>query len=565
MSEPDSAHRDNRALARAGPWVFVSILLVYLVLAVGSAHRKSVTVDELGHLPSGLYFLYTGDVRYAALNPPLINALSAFPVLFLDLERPIEPPPPSDDVFSFWSNGYHFQERHRVDYRRVFAAARWAPILVVAGLGVLVYCFARRLSPGAPELAGLLAAGFVCLSPNVIAHARLVGTDTGTAFAVLLAVWGLRRMLKEPCAATSLLCGAALGLAQLTKFYAVLLYPLFLVIALTWHVLSPPPRPPAARLLAALAGALVTSLLVLDSGYLWSDVGVSLASLELKSGLLTGWQGSPFGSIPVPLPAAYLRAFDGQLFEVASDIPSYLFGDRFTGGHWTFYPATLALKTPIGLFVAFGLALFLSLTRPGLPRRETVLLLAYPAALFVLLSLSPGRPLGDRALLSAAPLVWLWAGGTIGRAGAARWPRALAAVALLATLVASIATYPNYLSYSNAFFGGSEATHRYASDANVDIGQDLVGLADYLADAHAGQIQLLYFGSVDPALYGVDFEIPEAQWKPGLLAVSVSLYRMAYPMYRAGALYTVGPVDPDALGDPIAHIGGSIHVYRLGP
>ena len=70
------------------------LLFVYVVLAAGSAQQKSVTVDELGHLPSGLYFLQTGDARYASLNPPLVNALSAVPVLLLDLEREPAPPPP---------------------------------------------------------------------------------------------------------------------------------------------------------------------------------------------------------------------------------------------------------------------------------------------------------------------------------------------------------------------------------------------------------------------------------------------------------------------------------------
>ena len=94
MSETDSAFREGRAWRRPGPWVLGALLLLYFTLAVGSARQKSVTVDELGHLPSGLYFLLTGDARYSALNPPLVNALSAIPVLFLDLEHAPEPPPP---------------------------------------------------------------------------------------------------------------------------------------------------------------------------------------------------------------------------------------------------------------------------------------------------------------------------------------------------------------------------------------------------------------------------------------------------------------------------------------
>ena len=70
---------------------------------------------------------------------------------------------------------------------------------------------------------------------------------------------------------------------------------------------------------------------------------------------------------------------------------------------------------------------------------------------------------------------------------------------------------------------------------------------------------------MDPALYGIDFEIPEGKLEPGLLAVSVSLYRTAYTMYDDGALRLVGPVEVKGVGDPIARIGGSIHVYRIEP
>jgi 4-amino-4-deoxy-L-arabinose transferase-like glycosyltransferase len=565
VSEADSAFREGRAWRRPGPWLLGALLLLYFTLAVGSARQKSVTVDELGHLPSGLYFLLTGDARYSALNPPLVNVLSAIPVLFLDLERAPEPPPPSDDVLSFWSTGYHFQEMHRADYVRIFGVARWVPILIAACLGVLAFLCARQLAPEAPDVAGLLAAGFVCLSPNVIAQARLVGTDTGTAFFVLLALWSLRGMLRNPRVGPSLLCGAALGLAQLAKFYALLLYPTFLLVALAWRALAPPPRPRVRRLLACLACAFAVSLLVLDSGYLWREVGASLSDLSLRSAPLARWQGSIVGSLPLPVPGTYVRALDGQLFEVDSTIPTFLLGQSFQGGRWYFYLATLALKTPIGLFVAFGLALFLSIPRPRLPWHEVVLLLAYPLALFLSLSLSGGRQLGGRALLSAVPLVWIFTAAAVARTWPLRWPSALAALALIGTVAASVWSYPNYLSYFNAFVGGSQEGYRYASDANVDIGQDLVLLARYLEEQRAERVQLLYFGSVDPALYGIDFEIPEGRLKPGLFAVSVSLYHMGYPMYGGGELHVVGPVAPVGIGDPIAKIGGSIHVYRVGP
>ena len=40
--------------------------------------------------------------------------------------------------------------------------------------------------------------------------------------------------------------------------------------------------------------------------------------------------------------------------------------------------------------------------------------------------------------------------------------------------VSTLHAAPNYLAYSNEFWGGPSATHRYLTDSNVDWGQQLV-------------------------------------------------------------------------------------------
>jgi 4-amino-4-deoxy-L-arabinose transferase-like glycosyltransferase len=396
----------------------------------------------------------------------------------------------------------------------------------------------------------------------VLAHSAVVGTDTGTAFFVSFALWTLRGMLRRPALASTLLCGLALGLAQLAKAYALLLYPTSVLVTLAWHRLSPPPRPDPRRLLGCLLGAMAVSLLVLNTGYLWSGFGASLSELPLQSERLASWRASPFGALPLPLPAAYLRALDGQLVEVTSEMPSYLFGETFEGGRWYYYPALLAIKTPIPLLVAFGLALALSVPRPRVPGRELALLATYPLLLLLVLSLGEGRQLGTRSLLSAAPLVQLGVAVTLARSGPKRWPARVAGAILVSLLAVSLRAHPDYLSYFNASIGGSRRGYLYASEANVDIGQDLVQLAEFLEAEGAESVQLLYFGSVDPALYGIEYEVPKGPPRPGLVAVSVSLYRMAYPVYDHGELRLVGPVTVGT-AEPIASIGGSIHVYRV--
>ena len=69
---PDSAQ--SPAASRPTELVcLAAVIAVYLGLSFSSAGQMSVTVDEFGHLPSGLYTPISGDPRYAALNPPLAN------------------------------------------------------------------------------------------------------------------------------------------------------------------------------------------------------------------------------------------------------------------------------------------------------------------------------------------------------------------------------------------------------------------------------------------------------------------------------------------------------------
>ena len=370
----DEAENFDRAgqggLRRGGgvPWL-AALGFVFLVLCVSSARHKSVTVDELGHLPSGLYTVVGGDLRHATLNPPLLNVLAALPVLSLSLDPRVEAPEASDDVMTFWDSGYHFHERHRADYLRIFDVARLVPIALVVCLGVLLFFWANQLANDARPFAGLLAASLLWFSPNVIAHARIVGTDTGTALFVALVLFSVRAVLLRPHWSRIAACGLLLGLAQLTKFYALLLYPLIVLVALAWHWLSRDFPAPVSKRLGACAAAFAVSLVVLNAGYGFSEFGASLSDLALQSDALLAWQGGGLGSLPLPLPGAFVRAVDGQLVEVGSGIRSFLWGESFQGGRPDYFLIVLALKTPLLWMALFGLAVYVSVVRSVFPRR----------------------------------------------------------------------------------------------------------------------------------------------------------------------------------------------------
>src|SRR5262249_12272530 len=113
----------------------------------------------------------------------------------------------------------------------------------------------------------------------------------------------------------------------------------------------------------------------------------------------------------------------------------------------------------------------------------------------------------------------------------------------------------------------------YLADTNIDWGQDLKGLRDYIDREGLGRIYLSYFGTAPPEEYGIDYqELPSfgaVDWPPRpvrhvprdeprkVLAISVTNLQGAY-------LGEPGPYEFFYRHrTPLAKIGHSIWIYDL--
>ncbi len=355
-------------------WVLL-LLGAFVLLCAHGLRWDTPTVDEFAHLPAGLHYWQTGDFRHFALNPPLVKLLSALPPLALDPQVPTDAPVRHTGWFP-WVYGTVFLERNRRIYDAVFLLGRLPVVLLGVGLGLLVYRWTRELYG---ERAGLVALAFYAFCPSIVAHAHLATVDLGAAFFALLALYTFDRWLRRPTWGSLLLAGAALGLAQLAKFTALLLYPLVGVLALlaVWRHAVPGREEdgsPGRRLLRT-AGSLVligvVSLLVIDLGYLFQGVGTRLGELGFESRSLGGLARALPG-LSSPLPAPYLMGLDGlQLINEQGEFPGYLFGEWSSEGWAVYYLVALLFKTPLPLLIALLAAPFAPLPRdPDRRRRE---------------------------------------------------------------------------------------------------------------------------------------------------------------------------------------------------
>jgi hypothetical protein len=152
----------------------------------------------------------------------------------------------------------------------------------------------------------------------------------------------------------------------------------------------------------------------------------------------------------------------------------------------------------------------------------------------------------------------------------------LALGSVVGVLWATLFIHPHYLSFFNIVAGGPQNGPSLLADSNVDWGQDLLRLQDWMAENEVDSVKLGWFGIADPAYYGIDYEpmpgFPRPEFyslwttppfdpqqpEPGLYAISASSLweshwgeKWVYLWFRER--------------EPDARVGYSILIYEVQP
>jgi hypothetical protein len=593
------------------------LLAAFAVLCGHGLRWDSPTVDEFAHLPAGYYYLKTGNFELYNLNPPLPRVLSALPLLAvgpsIDTGARLR-----DSGWYPWVFATDFMRRNRDRFDRIFLLGRLPVVALGVLLGLLVWHWARLLYGEEAGLAALVGCAFC---PSLIAHAHLATTDVAFALAAVGALYLAQRWLESPSVPALLAAGGALGLAQLTKFSAVLLYPVLLALALAALVrgerfpLWPLGRAPAdapedspeqgaaadsaaggsaaaggaagvapdfapgacaeaggavvglTGSLASLAVLGLVSLAVLDAGYLFQGVGATVGSFHFRSRLLAGLAAALPRGLPLPLPAPYVHGFDAlQLINEQGEFPTYLCGRWLPQGSWLYYPLTLLLKTPLPLLAAWLAAPFARLPAAGggARRRREAFLWLPAVALLAVFSLGSKVSYGIRYLLPIVPLACVYSARLMPWVRArGRVAQALGLALLLAYPTSALMATPDTIDYFNVLaVGGGD---RYLLDSNLDWGQGLKRLRAFMDRERLPAIQLAYFGHVDPSIYGIRWRFPVPN-RPGPAVVSAN-FAHGYPYVTAANGHMV-PVPANAFAWIANHprradLGGGLYLYEI--
>src|SRR5262249_41505536 len=131
-------------------------------------------------------------------------------------------------------------------------------------------------------------------------------------------------------------------------------------------------------------------------------------------------------------------------------------------------------------------------------------------------------------------------------------------------MVSAATTWPNYLAYFNFACGGPSRGHRYLLDSNLDWGQDLIALRRYMEREGIPEIDLAYFGRVDPAIYGVHFRHLGLQPVGRHVAISANLvWGLSYFINGTGLKPPRNAYQEFRDIKPVAVLGHTIYVYDL--
>ncbi len=521
------------------------LLSAFLAQVIFSMREKSPTVDEFAHnIASGYSHLMTRNFKMIPGSPPLPRLLSAIPLYFLKARLPL------DHISWQQNNSPEFATQFFHHYNQnMDEMVFWAriPIAILSVLlGLCVFMWSKTLFGAIGAFTSLV---LYCFCPDIIAHSGLSTADLSVTLFFFLTLAYFWSYLKKPSCKHLVLTGVVTGLAFLSKFSAVLIFPTLLIIAFV-------SKKTKEISLLKIFSFLVVCFFTVWAGYFFElkpllkdtpDPAKKAALIEK----LGGKQALSFAeSTPIPL-ATFGVAFTSMMFTRAQGTNAYLMGEWSRHGWWYYYLVAFLIKNSIP-FVLFSVLALVFFKKLGLDKLTTAIFYV-PIAVFFVVTLNDKAQAGIRYFLPIYPLLFVLAGGVVmyffKKGKIFKWLM----IFLLAWHAAeAFFIYPDYLAYFNEWVGGPKNGYKYLRDSNIDWGQDLKGLGAYVKKEGFKEVALYYYGPVDPGYYGIHYRV-----------LSPSEFKVPQKTVYAVSVHHLDTLEWTAHTLPTQRIGYSMYVYDL--
>jgi hypothetical protein len=574
------------AIRAAG--VCACLCLIYALLATLAVRQKSATYDEPLHVATGWLNLYRGDYRLSPDVPPLWEYWMALPLGQNGLNFDATNPTQSMDHRAIAAL-YQIPPANGID---LVNRARWMSLPLAILLAILIAVWAGQLGGSIAAIAAMTAFAF---DPNWLGHGPLAKNDVAFALVFFATAYSVWRVGERPgigsIIAVLLLPAICLG----TKFSGLVVGPAMTITLLVRALSSRPWMKCSSHWpkIGIAAGICLSTLLVAWLG-IWAqyrfrydaglDVGAMLNDLrnaevrsahhvndptpqqlvEWKPGLTTqfvlGLNNRHF--VPQAWAAGFL-----YVQTQAGERTAFLLGDVYPGGKWDYFPLAFIFKEPLALLAAIAISIAMGLK--SIKRLNwSALAMLIPAGLFLAIAMQGNVNIGLRHVFAAIPFIDVGLGIVVARL----WR--IGRIGKVTTLVLAIGlatetscTHPDYISFFNIFCGGERGGLALLGDSNLDWGQDLPLLADWQKTNPNVPLYLDYFGTCDPAAYGIRYinvpggyvyGPPPRPSEPGIAAISAT---------KLQRLFVIDPAHDFATqfehARPIQVLGGTIYLFHF--
>ena len=531
--------------------VAISLLIILALELTLSIRRETQTWDEACHIFAGYRYWTRGDFSMNPEHPPLVKLLATLPLLPLHLNGPER-----KDLFSKEEDFISATEFvYSQNAEQILFRTRMMASLLTLLLAILLFAMTREMFG---KLAAFVALVLFVSEPTVLAHGALVTTDMGLSCFFLATIYAFYRYVKSPSSGRMLWVALAAGVALATKHSAVLIFPVLIMLAITelWVRRKAQRQPHSAINILQLAGTLC-AVGVIALVILWAFYGFHLhprpgASAEARVIAYAQRLHHPLQAALISqaarwhlLPEAYLYGLADVGF-TADFSHTYLFGRVYPHGQWFYFPAAFLIKTSLALLVLLLVVPFAVVLRGARYRREIVFLVIPPAFYFAV-AMATGLNIGIRHILPVYPFLMILAGWTAAELIHEKRKMVYAvAFVLLFGVLSSLRAFPVYLAYANELWGGPANTYKYLSDSNVDWGQQLKSIKQYLDSRHVKDCWFAYFADVvtEPKYYGVPCK----------------------PLTTIASVWLLHSIEvPPSIDGPVLISAGVLSGYEFGP
>lgn len=520
-------------------WFIAVILIAFAALSLRLAWDESTTMDEKAHIPASYSYVKYFDMRINPEHPPLIKDLSGLAMLLIS-PAPIFPVP-SD----LWTNGdeHIANESHPEGPAKAWGLAQWSfgdrflfgmgndpdaitffgrlPIILIALLlGFAIYRWTREL---AGTFAGLFALLLYAADPNIIGHSHYITTDIGIAAFIFFSAYFFVRFLKDPSWKNVVVSGVFLGLANLAKFSAVTLFPLFGLIVILYALSKPKPETLEEtsasawrwKFLLSFTGKFAVSVFVCF-GIIWAlyvpntwnmpaQTVQEIARAQFPNDRLVGQlaESTIVGLSEIPLMKPLAHYFLGvfMVFARVSGGNTYFFlGEVSKQATWLYFPLVFLMKATLPFLalllfgLSYGLWRIIKVARADKHEGKTwggIMAHSFHShiaqytmigfvALYGYLSITGNLNIGFRHLFPILPFLYVLGSKALfdywkrHRGNHTTWTILRGFIFLFTVwiILIPVFAYPSYLSYFNTAMGGPSEGYRYVTDSNYDWGQD---------------------------------------------------------------------------------------------